>query len=93
MYVTRQLYFPDTAILITRFMTPDGVGEVIDFMPVQDPQRATDRHRLVRVVRVRPRRRCGSSWSARPGSTTAASPTSWSVDRARRGVPHPGRCS
>src|SRR4026207_292943 len=27
-YVTRQLYFPDTAILITRFMTPDGVGEV-----------------------------------------------------------------
>jgi GH15 family glucan-1,4-alpha-glucosidase len=50
-YVTRQLYFPDTAILITRFMTPDGVGEVIDFMPVDDPQRATDRHRLIRVVR------------------------------------------
>jgi GH15 family glucan-1,4-alpha-glucosidase len=35
-YVARQLYFPDTAILITRFMTPDGVGEVIDFMPVDD---------------------------------------------------------
>ena len=50
-YVARQLYFPDTAILITRFMTPDGVGEVIDFMPVDDPQRASDRHRLVRVVR------------------------------------------
>src|SRR4029453_18822259 len=50
-YVTRQLYFPDTAILITRFMTPDGVGEVIDFMPVDDPARASDRHRLVRVVR------------------------------------------
>jgi GH15 family glucan-1,4-alpha-glucosidase len=50
-YVTRQLYFPDTAILITRFMTPDGVGEVIDFMPVEDPHRARDRHRLVRVVR------------------------------------------
>src|SRR5688572_7766405 len=33
-YVSRQLYFPDTAILITRFMTPDGVGEVVDFMPV-----------------------------------------------------------
>ena len=49
--VVRQLYFPDTAILITRFMTPDGVGEVLDFMPVQDPQRASDRHRLVRVVR------------------------------------------
>src|ERR671913_60915 len=50
-HVTRQLYFPDTAILITRFMTPGGVGEVIDFMPVEDPQRATDRHRLVRAVR------------------------------------------
>ncbi len=24
-YVSRQLYFPDTAMLITRFMTPDGV--------------------------------------------------------------------
>jgi GH15 family glucan-1,4-alpha-glucosidase len=50
-YVARQLYFPDTAILITRFMTPDGVGEVIDFMPVEDPHTASDRHRLVRVVR------------------------------------------
>jgi GH15 family glucan-1,4-alpha-glucosidase len=50
-YVTRQLYFPDTAILITRFMTPDGVGEVVDFMPVHDPHQASDRHRLVRLVR------------------------------------------
>src|ERR687897_3712183 len=50
-YVSRQLYFPDTAILNTRFMTPDGVGEVIDFMPVVEGE-ATDRHRLVRVVRV-----------------------------------------
>src|ERR1700752_1704546 len=33
-YVTKQLYLPNTAILITRFMTPDGVGEVQDFMPV-----------------------------------------------------------
>jgi GH15 family glucan-1,4-alpha-glucosidase len=49
--VVRQLYFPDTAILVTRFMTPDGVGEVLDFMVVEDPQRASDRHRLVRVVR------------------------------------------
>jgi GH15 family glucan-1,4-alpha-glucosidase len=50
-HVTRQLYFPDTAILITRFMTPDGVGEVIDLMPVDDPERPSERHRLVRVVR------------------------------------------
>ncbi len=50
-YVSKQLYFPDTAILITRFMTADGVGEVHDFMPVITGG-ATDRHRLVRQLRV-----------------------------------------
>ncbi|HEY0999463.1 MAG TPA: glycoside hydrolase family 15 protein [Streptosporangiaceae bacterium] len=50
-YVTRQLYLPDTAVLITRFMTPDGVGEVHDFMPVIEGP-ATNRHRLVRNIRV-----------------------------------------
>jgi len=50
-YVTRQLYLPNTAMLITRFMTPDGVGEVLDFMPVVEG-RPTDRHRLVRYLRV-----------------------------------------
>src|SRR4051795_10064704 len=50
-YVTKQLYLPGTAILITRFLTPEGVGEVCDFMPVITGE-ATDRHQLVRVVRV-----------------------------------------
>jgi pentatricopeptide repeat protein len=50
-YVTRQLYLPNTAMLITRFMTPDGVGEVLDFMPVIEGA-PTDRHRLVRHLRV-----------------------------------------
>jgi GH15 family glucan-1,4-alpha-glucosidase len=50
-YVARQLYLPDTAVLVTRFMTPDGVGEVHDFMPVIGGA-ATDRHRLVRNIRV-----------------------------------------
>jgi GH15 family glucan-1,4-alpha-glucosidase len=50
-YVSRQLYLPDTAILVTRFMTPDGVGEVHDFMPVIEGA-ATDRHRVVRNIRV-----------------------------------------
>src|SRR5690348_12616795 len=51
-YVTRQLYFPDSAILITRFMTASGVGEVIDFMPIDRPKVATTHHQLVRRVRV-----------------------------------------
>ena len=50
-YVTRQLYLPDNALLITRFMTPDGVGEVQDFMPVIEGK-PTDRHRIVRKLRV-----------------------------------------
>ena len=49
-YVSRQLYFPNTAMLITRFMTPGGVGEVLDFMPVIEGK-PTDRHRLVRHLR------------------------------------------
>jgi GH15 family glucan-1,4-alpha-glucosidase len=50
-YITKQLYLPNTAMLITRFMTPDGVGEVLDFMPVIEGA-PTDRHRLVRYLRV-----------------------------------------
>src|SRR5689334_8728834 len=38
-------------MLITRFMTPDGVGEVLDFMPVIEGK-PTDRHQLVRHLRV-----------------------------------------
>src|SRR4051812_20799113 len=50
-YVTKQIYLPGTAILITRFISAGGVGELIDFMPVTGPV-ATDRHRLVRLLRV-----------------------------------------
>jgi GH15 family glucan-1,4-alpha-glucosidase len=61
-YVSRQLYLPETAILITRFMTADGVGEVHDFMPVHtgrlpaSPLRPGPRA-LPRPARC-PRRRC-----------------------------------
>ncbi|MEU3856455.1 glycoside hydrolase family 15 protein [Streptomyces sp. NPDC028722] len=46
---TKQFYFPDTNVLITRFFTEDGLGEVQDFMPVADSVRC-DRHRLIRRV-------------------------------------------
>src|SRR5262249_59455587 len=36
-YVSRQLYFPDTAILITRFLTAEGGGEVPHFIPIPEP--------------------------------------------------------
>ncbi|GAA4445244.1 glycoside hydrolase family 15 protein [Phytohabitans houttuyneae] len=50
-YTSKQLYLPGTPILITRFLSADGVGEVVDFMPIAGGT-ATDRHRVVRLVRV-----------------------------------------
>ncbi|MFJ9629318.1 glycoside hydrolase family 15 protein [Streptomyces sp. NPDC101175] len=47
---TKQFYFPDTNVLITRFFTEDGVGEVQDFMPVTGEPDESARHRLIRRV-------------------------------------------
>ena len=50
-WTTRQLYLPDSAVLVTRFLGTGGVAEIVDFMPVTG--RATDTpHLLVRQVRV-----------------------------------------
>ncbi|MER6535825.1 glycoside hydrolase family 15 protein [Streptomyces sp. 900105755] len=46
---TKQFYFPDTNVLITRFFTDEGVGEVQDFMPVTGESESA-RHRLIRRV-------------------------------------------
>src|SRR6266536_5126048 len=51
---SKQLYLPDTNVLITRFLMPDGVGEVQDFMPLPRTGEAAHRNRMVRrVVAVR----------------------------------------
>ncbi|MGX1564070.1 glycoside hydrolase family 15 protein [Streptomyces sp. NPDC055506] len=47
---TKQFYFPDTNVLMTRFFTEDGVGEVQDFMPVDGGPAEAERHRLIRRV-------------------------------------------
>ncbi|MGW7257340.1 glycoside hydrolase family 15 protein [Streptomyces sp. NPDC054834] len=47
---TKQFYFPDTNVLITRFYTEDGVGEIQDFMPVTGEDAETGRHRVIRRV-------------------------------------------
>lgn len=47
---TQQFYYPDTAVLITRFLTEDGVVEVHDFMPVLAPEEPDHRQRLVRRI-------------------------------------------
>ena len=45
----RQLYLPETNILITRFLSKEGVGEVIDFMPISPPG-SRKRHEIVRIA-------------------------------------------
>ncbi|MEU8529347.1 glycoside hydrolase family 15 protein [Streptomyces sp. NPDC048629] len=47
---TRQFYFPDTNVLITRFYAADGVAEIQDFLPIVDESREAARHRLIRRV-------------------------------------------
>jgi GH15 family glucan-1,4-alpha-glucosidase len=44
---SKQLYLPDTNVLVTRFLMADGVGEIQDFMP---PDRGIGGHRQ-RIVR------------------------------------------
>ncbi|MFH9573779.1 glycoside hydrolase family 15 protein [Streptomyces sp. NPDC017230] len=44
----KQLYLPDTNILLTRFLSEDGVGEVVDFMPVGSIRHT---HAVVRRVK------------------------------------------
>ena len=44
---TKQFYWPDTNVLVTRFHSPDGVGEVTDYMPL-----GLETQQLVRRVSV-----------------------------------------
>lgn len=48
----KQFYFPDTNVLITRFLSPDGVGQVTDFMPVGDVTDPRAQRRIIRQVRA-----------------------------------------
>lgn len=47
----KQLYFPDTNILLTRFLSNDGVAEISDFMPITHLGHCHDLVRRVKVVR------------------------------------------
>ena len=48
----KQLYLPETNILITRFLTVDGVAEVTDFMPIKRNESPAHQHHIVRSVAV-----------------------------------------
>lgn len=48
----KQLYWPATNVLITRFLTPKGVAEIVDFMPVGLTPNDIGYHSLIRRVTV-----------------------------------------
>src|SRR2546422_1739863 len=56
----KQLYLPDTNVLLTRFLDANGVAEVSDFMPVEDAGQAHNLVRRAKTVRgeVRFEMRC-----------------------------------
>ncbi|MGZ3461817.1 MAG: glycoside hydrolase family 15 protein, partial [Archangium sp.] len=49
--VRKQFYWPDTNVLVTRFYAPDGVGELVDFMPLGKGEHVREVVRRIRVVR------------------------------------------
>jgi GH15 family glucan-1,4-alpha-glucosidase len=51
-FTSKQLYWPDTNVLITRFFSPEGVGEVVDYMPVGTNANGRGNHQVIRRVRV-----------------------------------------
>jgi GH15 family glucan-1,4-alpha-glucosidase len=75
---TKQLYFPDTNVLITRFLSPGGVAEVHDFMPIGGRQRL-----IRRVVGVRGEIRFGLECEPRFNYGRDAHETSVSARGAR----------
>jgi GH15 family glucan-1,4-alpha-glucosidase len=48
----KQMYLPDSNVLVTRFLSEHGVGEVVDFMPVAEESGGRTFHQIVRVVRA-----------------------------------------
>jgi len=48
----KQFYWPETNVLITRFLSGDGVGEITDYMPIAQTAKGTGQHQVVRRVNV-----------------------------------------
>ncbi len=47
----QQFYYPDTNVLVTRFLHGDGVGEVQDFMPIYSTAGSDNPHCIYRLVK------------------------------------------
>ncbi len=48
----KQFYWPDTNVLISRFLTDGGVCQIMDYMPVGDSEIGAGENRLVRRIHM-----------------------------------------
>jgi GH15 family glucan-1,4-alpha-glucosidase len=48
----KQFYWPETNVLVTRFLSPDGVGDVTDWMPIGAAAEEHSQHQIIRRVTV-----------------------------------------
>ena len=48
----KQFYWPDTNVLVTRFLSEQGVGQVVDFMPVGLKTTEAGHHGIIRRVQA-----------------------------------------
>ena len=76
---SKQLYLPDTNVLLTRFLADEGVGEITDFMPIE--RRAHGRtagpaRRRRSAARFRFRMRCAPRFDYARAAHAASRPSS-----------------
>jgi len=48
----KQFYWPETNVLVTRFLSEAGVGQITDFMPIPEGEGESHHHAVVRQLRV-----------------------------------------
>jgi GH15 family glucan-1,4-alpha-glucosidase len=51
-FTHKQFYWPETNVLVTRFVSADGVGEIVDYMPVGLAPSEPGYHWLIRRVHM-----------------------------------------
>lgn len=48
----KQIYWPDTNVLVSRFLSPQGIAEIQDFMPAGLPMGDPEFHQIIRRIKV-----------------------------------------
>jgi len=70
--LTKQLYLPDTNVLVTRFLAEEGIAEVIDYMPLNEDEGDCAIVRKIKTVRgnITYKMRCAPRFNYADGTHT-----------------------